>query len=211
MAILASVNIGKPQPIPGETAQTGIFKEPVAGEVTVTRNGLEGDAVLDRKHHGGRDQAVYVYFTDDYDWWKEELGQPLAPGTFGENITLAGVEGRSVAAGDRFVIDEVVLEVTSHRTPCMTLARRMGDPGFVKRFHQAGRPGAYCRVITAGAFHANEPVRYIPFVGERTTVAELMALEGVRDPDPAILRRALTAPIHHAMRTDFEQKLAQLF
>lgn len=211
MAILASVNIGKPQPIPGKPAQTGIFKEPVQGEVTITRNGLEGDAVLDRKHHGGRDQAIYVYFTDDYDWWSHELGKPLEPGTFGENITIGGVAGRTVAIGDRFTIDEVVLEVTSHRTPCMTLARRMGDPGFIKRFHKANRPGAYCRVIAAGAFHASEPVRYTPFAGERTTVSELMTLDGVREPDPAILRRALTAPVNYKMRADFEEKLARLF
>jgi MOSC domain-containing protein YiiM len=87
----------------------------------------------------------------------------------------------------------------------------MGDPKFVRRFHQAGRPGAYCRVIAEGAVHAGQPVRHAPFAGERTTVAELMALDGVRDPDPAILRRALTAPVHYKMRADFEEKLARLF
>ena len=119
--------------------------------------------------------------------------------------------GRQVAAGDRFPIDKVVLEVTSHRTPCNVFALRMGDPKFVRRFHQAGRPGAYCRVIAEGAVHAGQPVRHARFAGERTTVAELMALDGVRDPDPAILRRALTAPVHYKMRVDFEEKLARLF
>lgn len=211
MAILASVNIGTPQAIPGRSARTGIYKEPVEGDVAITREGLAGDAVLDRKHHGGRDQAVYVYFSDDYLWWSGELGRDIAPGTFGENLTIGGVEGRRVAVGDRFTIDKVVLEVTSHRTPCSTLALRMGDPKFIRRFHQAGRPGAYCRVITEGALHAGQPVRYKRFAGERTTVAELMALDGVREPDPAILRRALMAPVHYKMRADFEEKLARLF
>ena len=208
MAILASINIGQPQTIPGKKSETGIFKEPVDGEIAVTREGLAGDAILNRKHHGGRDQAVYLYFGDDYEWWAGELGRPVTPGTFGDNLTIGGVEGRRVAVGDRFIIDKLVLEVTSHRTPCNVLALRMGDPGFVRRFHNGGRPGAYCRVITEGTIRAGQPVKHVPFEGERTTVSELMELDGVRQPDPAILRRALTAPVHYKMRVDFEAKLA---
>ena len=211
MAILASVNIGRPQPVPGKSAKTGIYKTPVEGDVAITREGVAGDAVMDSRHHGGRDQAVYLYFADDYAWWSKELGRDIAPGPFGENLTIGGVEGRQVAVGDRFTIDKAVLEVTSHRTPCNVFALRMGDPKFVRRFHQAGRSGAYCRVITEGAVHAGQPVRHAPFAGERTTVAELMALDGVRDPDPAILRRALLAPVHYKMRADFEERLARLF
>jgi MOSC domain-containing protein YiiM len=210
MAIIESINIGKPRQIPGKQAETGIYKEPVEGEVTITKLGLEGDAVMDRKHHGGVDQAIYLYFADDYRWWSEQLGRELPPGTMGENFTIAGVEGRKVAVGDRFTMDEVVLEVTSHRTPCMTFARKMGDPGWAKRFHQAGRPGAYCRVVSPGALHSSEPVRYTPFAGERVTVAELMALDGVREVDPAFLRRALAAPLHYKMRHDYEERLATL-
>lgn len=211
MAILLSINIGQPRPIPGKSAQTGIYKLPIDGDVTITREGLEGDAILDRRHHGGKDQAVYLYFKDDYDWWSKELGTELEPGTFGDNLTIGGVEGRSVAIGDHFIIDEVVLEVTSHRTPCMVFAARMGDPGFVKRFHKAGRPGAYCRVLKPGAFHAGEPVRLEPFAGERITVAELMALDGVREIDADFMQRALTTPLHYKTREDYQDRLARLF
>lgn len=212
MAILSSVNIGQAEPIPGKkTAQTGIFKRPVAGEVELTREGLAGDAILDRRHHGGKDQAVYLYFADDYAWWSTTLGAEIDPGVFGENLTIGGVEGRHVAIGDRFIIDEVVLEVTSHRTPCLTLAARMGDPKFAKRFHQAGRPGAYCRVLKPGTVHSGEPVRHEPFAGERITVADLMALDGLRELDPDFMRRALKAPLHHKTREDYQHRLARLF
>lgn len=211
MAILASINIGQPQPIPGKSAQTGIYKQPVEGDVSVTREGLEGDAILDRKHHGGKDQAIYIYFADDYDWWAGQLDSKPTPGLFGENLTIGGLEGRKVAIGDRFTIGEVVLEVTAHRTPCMVFAARMGDPKFAKRFHQAGRPGAYCRVIKPGSFHAGEPVRHEPFSGERITVAEMMALDGVREIDPAFMQRALKAPLHYKTREDYQDRLARLF
>lgn len=211
MPSLLSVNIGKPQPIPGFKAPTGIFKQPVLGPVAITPLEVAGDAIIDRRHHGGRDQAVYLYFADDYDWWSGQLGQIIAPGTFGENLTIGGVAGQAVAIGGRFTLGDVVLEVTYHRTPCMTLAARMGDKGFVKRFARALRPGAYCRVITPGMVEAGMAVIYTPFAGERVTVTELMALDGVRDLDPAFMRRALATPIRDKTRVKYEERLNQLF
>ena len=211
MAILQSVNRGKPEPIPAKSSLTGIFKRPVVGPVEIDAQGLRDDAVIDRKHHGGVDQAIYVYFADDYEWWAGELGETVAPGTFGENLTLSGIKGRAVAVGDRFAVGPVVLEVTSHRTPCMVFAARMGDPRWVKRFHRANRPGAYCRVITSGAVEAGASVTYQPYTGERITVSELMALDGTRELDPDFMRRALTAPVHYKMRADYEDRLARLF
>jgi len=208
---LVSVNIGSPEKIGAKSFLTGIFKRPAGGRVSIGKEGLEHDAIIDRKHHGGPDQAVYAYFADDYDWWSRELGEIVAPGTFGDNLTIDGVEGRAVCVGDRFTIGDVVLEVTSHRTPCMTLAARMGDPGFVRRFHRANRPGAYFRVIAPGAVGAGDAIDYGRFDGERVSVAELMALDGARDIPPAMLRRALAAPVHYKMRQDFEERLARLF
>ena len=211
MPELLAICCGKPEPIPGKKAKTGIFKLPVTGPVAISSEGVGGDAVLDRKHHGGVDQAVYLYFADDYRWWAGELGTLPTPGTFGENLVVDGVEGRAIAVGDRLQIGPVDLEVTSHRTPCLTFSARMGDPRWAKRFHRANRPGAYCRVLAPGAIEAGMAVHYTRFAGPSITVAELMALDGVRDPDPAILRRALGAPVHHKLRSDFEGRLARLF
>jgi MOSC domain-containing protein YiiM len=210
MARLDSVNIGQPRTIPTKSSKTGIYKEPVAS-AQLTAQGVEGDAVMDRKHHGGVDQAVYLYFADDYEWWSKALGETIVPGTFGENLTISGVEGRAVAVGDRFAIGTALLEVTSHRTPCNVFALRMGDPRFVKRFHQAGRSGAYCRVLTPGKVTAGDTVTLTPYAGERITMAELIALDGVREINPAFMRRALTTPVHYKMRADYENRLARLF
>ena len=209
---LLSINVGQMTPLPGVKAvgQTGIFKTAAVGPVAITAYGLEGDAIADTRHHGGVDQAVYVYGTVDYDWWAAELGQPPAPGTFGENLTIDGLESARLSVGDRLHLAEVVLEVTSPRIPCATLAARMGDPTFVKRFRHAERPGVYCRVIRPGPAVAGEAVRLEPHPGPTITVLEMFRDHYANEWDEAKLRRHLAAPIAIRARKDVEERLARL-
>ena len=58
---LLSVNTGVPRAIEAKSGQTGIFKRPVSGPVRIGTLGLSGDHILDTEHHGGIDQAVYVF------------------------------------------------------------------------------------------------------------------------------------------------------
>lgn len=210
MATLVAVCTGKAEHIEGYGPLTGINKRPVVGPVTIGPLGIESDAILDRKHHGGRDQAIYVYFGDDYDWWERD-GVPTAPGLFGENLVISGTSSAGTAIGDRFAIGGAVLEVTYHRTPCMTFAARMGDRFWVKRFHRANRPGAYCRVIEAGDVEAGQEVAITPYEGERISVSELMAFDGRKDIPLDFMRRAVTTPIRDKTRFKFETRLADLF
>ena len=210
MASLISVNQGTAGRIEGYKPLTGILKRPLAS-AEIGKLGLAGDAVCNRRHHGGVDQAVYLYFADDYQYWATTLGRRIEPGYFGDNLTIGGVAGQSVAIGDRFALGDVRLEVTYHRTPCMTFAALMGDPMSVKTFHRAGRPGAYCRVLEPGTVTQGMSVTYIPYVGDRITVSDLMALDGVKTLDPAFMRRALTTPIRDKTRFKYEDKLATLF
>ena len=162
---LISVNIGKAQAIGAKSGQTGIYKQPVQSSVAVSRLGLEQDTICDTENHGGVDQAVYVYGELDYAWWSQTLGKDLHPGTFGENLTVSGLESAPLQLGDRFTVGEVRLEVTSPRVPCVTLAARMEDPAFVKRFRQAERPGVYCRVVQPGQVQVGDEVTLQTFYG----------------------------------------------
>jgi MOSC domain-containing protein YiiM len=209
---LISVNTGEITPLPGVkgVGQTGIFKTPIDDPVAITAYGLEGDAIADTRHHGGVDQAVYVYGVPDYAWWAAELGRPLAPGTFGENLTIDGLESTRLSVGDRLHLAEVVLEVTAPRIPCATLAARMGDPTFVKRFRHAERPGVYCRVIVAGLAAAGEAVRLEPRRGPTITVLEMFRDFYANEWDVAQLRRHLAAPIAIRDRVEMEERLAEM-
>ena len=72
---VVSVNVGTPVRL--GRSRTGIYKTPVPGPVEITALGVEADTVCDRRHHGGLDQALYVYRIEDYEWWTEELGMAV--------------------------------------------------------------------------------------------------------------------------------------
>ena len=209
---LISVNVGQERSIQiGKQAeQTGIYKVPASGPVAITTLGVAGDAVMDVDNHGGPDQAVYVYGAADYAWWSAELGVELEPGTFGENLTISNLESAALTIGDLLHIGAVTLQVTAPRIPCATLAARMGDPAFVKRFRAAERPGLYCRVLAAGRVQAGDPVTI-----ERCTGATIAVLEmflGFYDNalSAAALRRHLAAPLAARARADIEERLQKL-
>jgi MOSC domain-containing protein YiiM len=204
---VTAVNIGKPEHIEGYKPLTGINKRPVPGPVQIGTLGLEGDALLDTKHHGGPDQAVYLYGVPDYDFFARELGRPLAPGLFGENLTITGLESATINLGDRFEIGGVLLEATSPRNPCATFAARMGDPNWVKSFFAAERPGIYGRVLRTGAVEAGMAVKHIPFDGPSVPVTELMS--DYKKPSPERMRYLLQAPIHRDLVEKYNAMLAQ--
>ncbi len=207
---LLSVNIGKAQEIEAKSGRTGIYKRGREGPVQITSLGLVDDAICDTPVHGGVDQAVYIYGQPDYDWWSETLGYDVAPGTFGENLTVSDLESASLGVGDRLLVGDVTLEITAPRVPCVTLAARMGDPAFVKRFSEAERPGVYCRVLREGSVQAGNEVTLKPYSGVRLGVLELFRATFAPKLDEETIRRFLAAPIALRERARHEAKLGAL-
>src|SRR5215207_6899551 len=115
--ILASVNLGEKRILQRKehVETTGIFKIPTDEPVKVTKLGLEGDVIVSKKHHGGPDQAIYVYGEADYDWWAKELGKEILPGTFGENVTISELESAQFNVGDYIHMGDVTLQVSAPR------------------------------------------------------------------------------------------------
>ena len=203
---LISINIGKPQPIDSKSGKTGIFKQPVAQPVDVHTLGLDDDVICDTEHHGGVDQAVYIFTVSDYNWWSQELEHTLVPGTFGENLLIEGFDSADCLVGDQFHIGEVVLEVTSPRIPCATIAARMNDKLFPKKFMAAERPGVYCRVLQTGTIETGMEVVRCGYEGARVPIIEHFRSFFGDKPDTETARRYLSAPIHYKMREQLEAR-----
>jgi MOSC domain-containing protein YiiM len=173
--LIAPCVVARLHPDAGTVGTTAIDKQPVGGPVKVGKLGLYADVQADRKHHGGEEQAVYAYAAEDADWWAEQLGRDIPPGLFGENLRVAGLEVSNARVGERWKIGEkVVLEVTSPRTPCMTFARWMGeeDNGWVRRFSDARRLGAYLRVVSTGSVQAGDAIEVVPAPDGAPTILE---------------------------------------
>ena len=160
---MVSVNVGRAAPLEtgGGAVLSAIVKLPVDGPVAVRGVNLEGDDQADRRVHGGPDQAVYAYASEDTAWWAAQLGRPLAPGVFGENLTLAGVDVSGARIGERWRVGSTELRVAGPRVPCFKLGARMGDRRFLKRFLRAGRPGAYLAITQEGELQAGDAVEVV--------------------------------------------------
>ena len=209
---LLSINIGKErtQQRKDYIETTGIYKIPVNEPMEIKSPGIEGDAICDTKNHGGPDQAIYVYGAEDYAWWSQELAKELAPGTFGDNLTISDLAGAQFNVGDFLHIGNLTLQITSPRIPCGTFATRMEDPQWVKKFRSAERPGLYCRVIKEGVIKAGDPVSVEKYTGETISILQMYRDHYVKETDEETLRRYLNAPIDIRSRKNLEEELQKL-
>ncbi|MFF0345486.1 MOSC domain-containing protein [Kribbella sp. NPDC004875] len=178
-------------PGPKETGFTSIDKRPRPGRVQVGELGLAGDRVCDTENHGGPDQALYAYADEDASWWSSELGRDIPTGLFGENLRTEGLDLNGALLGEVWRIgDEVEVMVRAPRIPCITFQHRMQEPRWVKRFHQAGRPGAYLKVLRAGAIGAGDPIEIVSRPDHEVTIAEMFGAQ-----DPVKLQRMLDSEV----------------
>ena len=190
---LVSIQVGRPREVEwrGKTVSTSIFKEPVTGPVQVRKLNLAGDEQADLSVHGGADKAVYVYPSEHYAYWREELpGVELPWGAFGENLTTEGPSENALHIGDQLRVGSADFLVTQPRLPCFKLGIRFGRPDMVKRFQRSGRTGFYLSVLREGSIAAGDPIQVIAQDDLGVTVADIARLYTADDAEQELLRRA---------------------
>jgi MOSC domain-containing protein YiiM len=173
---LISVNVALPADVPhgDRSVMTGIFKRPVAGVVTVHKLNLEGDGQADLVHHGGESKAVYAYAREHYDYWQQALDRSdLGYGTFGENLTIAGLDEATLCVGDQLAIGDTLFSITQPRVPCFKLGIRLGDPNVPRQFAESLRTGVYLRVLREGSVTAGDAVQVVSREPRRLSIRSL--------------------------------------
>ncbi|MFN3580693.1 MAG: MOSC domain-containing protein [Pseudomonas sp.] len=192
----------------GRSRQTGLFKQPLEGAVWIDSSGVKGDVIVNRKFHGGPDQAVYLYSKEDIDWWAGRLQREIGPGFFGENLCISHW-WPEVRVGDRLRIGQLQLEITAPRVPCAVMAARVGYPGFAKEFVKAARCGAYARVLQPGSISAGDALEVAPAPSVYPTVDEIFRYWHGKGRNADFLRRVLAAPVASILRVALEEQLLQ--
>ena len=185
--MLLGIQVGRavPLPVDGQFVMSGIRKQAVFGPVEVRPLGLAGDEQADLTVHGGLAKAVYAYPIEHYDYWRQQQAairgsaEPLAGGSLGENLTIAGLLETDVYIGDLLRFPGCVLRVTQPRTPCFKLNAVMRDPRAGLTMQRTGFSGFYLAVDQSGTIEAGQQFEVIP---------------GRRETPLTALRRRIIAP-----------------
>lgn len=207
---VTSVNVSMGRTISwrGREVTTGIFKEPVPGRVMLRTLGVDGDRQADLTVHGGEYKAVYSYAVEHYTWWHAELGRALQPGTFGENLTIEGIDESDIAIGDRFSVGGALLEAVQPRLPCYKIGVRFDDAGMVRRFMKAARFGTYFRVLQEGDVGVGDEMTRIHRDAAGVQVVALTSMLDARSWDEDLVLRALRVD---ALPPSWREHLMQVY
>jgi MOSC domain-containing protein YiiM len=211
---LLSVNVGLPRLLSwhGQTFDTGIFKDSVAGPVMLCTTNLDGDRQADLSVHGGPNKAAYAYPSEHYPSWNAELSEPVHDwGAFGENFSIEGLLETDVSIGDRYRIGDAIVQVTTPRLPCFKLAAKFKSDDIIERFLNSGRCGFYFSVEKEGVVKAGDAIELLSRVTPTLTVAEVNSLYTLKSPDREILQRSLDVHLlPDSWRMRFRARLADL-
>ncbi len=159
----------------GSEGRTGIDKRSVVGPIEFKNNGVVGDRIIDTNVHGGYDQAVYAYAQEDALWWEKEINEEIPAGRFGENLRTEGIDVNAALVGEQWKIGSVILEVSQPRIPCRVFAGFWKRATLIKDFTQAGRPGAYLRIIQEGTAQAGDLIEVIHKPDHSVSISDLFS------------------------------------
>jgi len=208
VARVRSVLVGRVQAL-GPTV-SGIAKRPVSGPLRVAALGLAGDEQADLRVHGGPDKALLCYAWSHYEHWRDVFpDQPLldAPGAFGGNLSIDGLDEHAVCVGDRWRIGSALVSVTQGRQPCFKLNLRFGIPDMAARVQASGRVGWYLRVLEPGWIEAGDLCDLVDRPHPTHTVAGVLAMIRDRETRPDKLEAVLALPLPASWRRLFERRL----
>ena len=159
---ILSINTSPPKKInfKNKIVKTSIFKEPKNNELSVTKNGLEGDRQADLLAHGGINKAIYAYSYKHYEYWGNFLRKDFSEeyGLVGENLTIDDFDEKNIYIGDEFRISKTILKVTQPRIPCYKISIKMNEKNFMKYFIEYNYLGIYMKVINDGIIKKGDEI-----------------------------------------------------
>ncbi|HQP04230.1 MAG: hypothetical protein KBB11_08880 [Bacteroidales bacterium] len=130
----------------------GVGKKPV-DHIDLIETGIIGDA-----HAGLWHRQVSLLGLESIERFEKQAGRKIQPGEFAENITTSGIELVQCKPLDKFVSDNLELEVTQIGKEChghtCSIFREVGNCVMPKE-------GIFTRVIKAGSLQPGDKLNYV--------------------------------------------------
>lgn len=148
-AVVLSVNISKVK---------GVAKDPVPEAELREDYGIVGDV-----HAGPGEKQVSFLAQESVDAFQPHTQVCLKKGIFAENITTRGIDLRSLALGQRLMINDCILEVSKKGKECheyCTIAKIAGKCIMPKEC-------IFCRVVKGGRIRAKDEMKILYAKGKR--------------------------------------------
>jgi MOSC domain-containing protein YiiM len=206
---LRGVLVGTARPFARAGVVSAIDKQCVDYPVLLGAQGLASDEQGDRSVHGGPDKAVHCYSWQHYATWQRELPACRlfqAPGAFGENFSVEGLDETSVCLGDQWQVGAAIVEVSQGRQPCWKLNHRFAVDDMAARVQSTLRAGWYLRVLQPGVVFGGAAMVLMARPHAAWSIARLLSIINERDCNPALLEEVLALPLTPSWRKLFSRR-----
>ena len=211
---ILSINTSPPKKInfKNKIVNTSIFKEPKNDELSVTKNGLEGDRQADLLAHGGIDKAIYAYSYKHYEYWGNFLRKDFSEeyGLVGENLTIDDFDEKNIFIGDEFRISSAILKVTQPRIPCYKISIKMNEKNFMKYFIEHNYLGIYMKVINDGIIKKGDEIELTYREPNSMTVYDISMLLFADNNVEKMKKAVSLACLTDEIKQRFNERLAKL-
>lgn len=185
---IISTNIANPTTFiwEGKEVTTGIYKKPTDVPIFLDKEDVRGDIVADRRVHGGEYKACYLFSFNQYDYWRDLYPNlDWTYGMLGENLTVEGLDEKSIYVGDIFKVGEATVQVTIPREPCFKFAYKFNSNDVIQQFIDRGYPGTYVRVLEKGSVKAGDTFELLEASKEQISMFDFFKLLFAEDKNKA--------------------------
>lgn len=195
--VVTQIFAGAVQAMPGDGRPTGIFKQPVDGEVEIGFEGIVTDKQADRRVHGGPEKALHHFPARNYALFAPrftEIAAQFVPGSIGENLSTDEWREEDVCIGDVYTLGSARIQLNQPRSPCWKIDARYGVDGLTRFVAEHGVAGWYYRVLTPGRCRAGDVLALIERAADPVSLREYWTLRSAHRPDEGALQRLIDAP-----------------
>ena len=155
---------------------------------------------------------MYAYSYSHYKLWGEHLKKEFNEyGLVGENLTIDDFDENDIRIGDRFKINDCVLQVSQPRIPCYKIGIKMNSRDFPRMFSQSGLLGSYLRVVEEGSIEKGDTIEKIHEENNSMSIKEIASILFVDIKNIELMKKALDIDsLTEEVKEKFRERLMKL-